>query len=138
MKYPRSAFDQVGGLVYFARMLDKVRLNATGQLPPDYQANVGKAMDLRLCTYLHVTYEALVREVRAGRTDDEVFAWCEAHGRELNEVDVLIWNGFATKRGLRDEASPALQQNKEASGLGGRADIDTFFHYFDVDEKRRP
>ena len=138
MKFPRSPFDQVGGLVFFARMLDKIRLKAAGQLPPDYEANLGRGTDLRLCTYLHVDYEAMAQQVRAGRTDDEVFAWCEEHGRELNEVDVLIWNGFVSKRGLRDEASAALQQYKESSGLGARTDIDTFFNYFDVDEKRRP
>ena len=32
--FPRSAYDRVGGLVYFARMLDKIRLFAAGKLPP--------------------------------------------------------------------------------------------------------
>lgn len=30
----RSPSDQVKGLVYFGRMLDKIRLTAAGQLPP--------------------------------------------------------------------------------------------------------
>lgn len=32
--YPRSAYDQVGGIVYFARMLDKIRLHAAGGYHP--------------------------------------------------------------------------------------------------------
>jgi len=39
MKVPglRSAYDEVGGIVYFGRMLDKIRLKAKGQLPTDYK-----------------------------------------------------------------------------------------------------
>ena len=32
----RSCYDKVGRLIYFGRMLDKIRLHAAGQLPPDY------------------------------------------------------------------------------------------------------
>ncbi len=32
----RSPSEKVGGLFYFGRMLDKIRLNAKGELPPDY------------------------------------------------------------------------------------------------------
>ncbi|MCW5553460.1 MAG: DUF5069 domain-containing protein [Verrucomicrobiae bacterium] len=37
----RSPFDQVNGLVYFGRMLDKIRLAAAGKLPPDWEAARG-------------------------------------------------------------------------------------------------
>ena len=39
----RSPFDKVGRLVYFGRMLDKIRLHAIGKLPPEYQTNLGDA-----------------------------------------------------------------------------------------------
>jgi hypothetical protein len=44
------------------------------------------------------------------------------------------------KRGWRDTDSPPgkLQEHKEKYGLGNRADILTFFDYYDVDEKRKP
>jgi hypothetical protein len=137
MKFPRSAYDKVGGMVYFARMVGKIRLNAAGELPPDYLANLGRAMDLRTCRYLHVDYAALAEQVRAGLNDEQSFAWCVQHGRALDEVELLVWNGFSTKRGLRDESSEMLEKNKRESGLGGRADIQTFFDYYEVDEKRR-
>jgi hypothetical protein len=44
VKTPRSPFDQVGGLVYFARMLDKIRLSARGQLRQDFQKNLGMGL----------------------------------------------------------------------------------------------
>jgi gluconokinase len=49
----RSPYDKVGRLVYFGRMLDKIRLNAAGKLPPDYLANLGDQkpglFDARCC-----------------------------------------------------------------------------------------
>ncbi|MGZ5504339.1 MAG: DUF5069 domain-containing protein, partial [Chthoniobacterales bacterium] len=38
----RSPASKVGGLVYFGRMLDKIRAHGNTELPADYQANLGK------------------------------------------------------------------------------------------------
>ena len=35
-KFPCSAYQETNGIVFFARMLDKIRLNASGELPPGY------------------------------------------------------------------------------------------------------
>jgi len=125
-------------MVYFPRMLDKIRLLAAGELPPDYHANLGRAMDQRTCRFLHVEYATVAEQVRAGATDEEIWRWCAQHGRVLNEVDLMIYNGFSIKRGLKDEVSEELEKFKKTSGLAGRADIQTLFDYFDADEKRRP
>ena len=81
MKFPRSAYDKVGGMVYFARMVDKIRLDDAGELPSDYRENFGRAMDLRTCRYLHVEHAALAAQVRAGLDDEQAFAWCVQQGR---------------------------------------------------------
>jgi hypothetical protein len=39
----RSPYEKIGRLVYFGRMLDKIRLHATGKVPPEYQTNLGDA-----------------------------------------------------------------------------------------------
>ena len=114
MKYPRSGYDKVGGIYYFARMLDKIRLHAAGELPADYHANLGVAMDGGCSKYLHVTYAALAERVKAGATDEEAFAWCEANGRKLSEAEILVWNEFAAKRGWRDATSEFFQKRKAA------------------------
>jgi gluconokinase len=41
----RSPSEKVGGLFYFGRMLDKIRLRAKGELPSDYHANLGIGFD---------------------------------------------------------------------------------------------
>jgi len=140
MTYPRSAYDLTGGLTYFARMLDKIRLHDAGDLPEDYHANIGNGMDARICSYLGIDYAKLAERVLTGGTDEEVLAWVYEQGRTLSEVDILVWNGFATKRGWRDpqDASAFLEKSKALSGLSDRKDIQTLFDYFDVDEKRKP
>ena len=49
----RSCYDKVGRLVYFGRMLDKLRLHAAGNLPADYHNNLGDShqfvLDGRCC-----------------------------------------------------------------------------------------
>ncbi len=42
------------------------------------------------------------------------------------------------KRGWRDEASENLEKYKALSGLAHRADLVTFFDYYEVDEGRAP
>ena len=135
---PVSAYTKVGGLYFFARTLDKIRVHARHQLHADHHEFLGKGFDGRLCHFLGISYDALTTRVLAGGSDEEIFAWCQQHGRKLNDVDLLIWNGFASKRGWRDDATPGLEKNKADSGLAQRSDLLTFFDYYEVDEGRAP
>ena len=139
---PRSAYDQVGGLVYFARMIDKIRLKAKDQLLPDYHENLGKGFDGRCIRFLGVNYAALCERAAQGGSDEEILAWCFEKGRKPSEEEVLVWNSFLRKRGWGDEADDGVSQEldnyKSRSGLAHRTDIQTFFDYYEVDEGRRP
>jgi hypothetical protein len=136
MNYPRSAYDQVDGLYYFARMLDKIWLHEAGKLPADYVPFLEKGSNQRICAYLHIDYRKLVERVKSDGSDQEILEWAYENGRRLNEVERMIWNEFARKRGSNDEASEALAQFKQASGLGDRDDVQTLFDYYDADEGR--
>jgi gluconokinase len=137
-KRPITPFAKLGGFVFLPRTLDKIRLHARGELHADHHEFLGKAFDGRLCHFLGIDYEALKRRTLAGGTDEEILVWILEHGRKLTEVDALIWNGFATKRGWRDEATPGLEKNKAGDGLAHRTDLLTFFDYYEVDEGRAP
>jgi gluconokinase len=137
-KRPVSAYQKLGGFYFLPRTLDKIRLHARGELHPDHHEFLGRAYDGRLCHHLGINYEDLKARVLAGGTDDEIFDWILAHGRKLTEVDALIWNGFAAKRGWRDEATAGLEKNKAGDGLTHRTDLLTFFDYYEVDEGRSP
>ncbi len=140
-RVPRSAYDRTGGLVYFARMLDKIRLHAAGQLRSDFHANLGDGFDARCCRLLGVTYPALRERTLASGHDDEVLAWCHSCGTRPTEEQLLVWNKFMEKRGWRDEddgSTQELEAYKAASGLAHRTDLVTFFDYYEVNEGRRP
>ncbi len=138
---PRSAYDRTGGIVYFARMLNKIRLHAAGVLRADYLANLGSGFDGRCCRFIGVEYSALRDRVLEGGTDDEILGWCFELGTRPGAEQVLVWNKFMLKRGWRDEdngSTRELEQYKAASRLAHRADILTFFDYYEVDEGREP
>jgi gluconokinase len=136
MKIPGLRSDRVttGGLVFFARMLDKIRLHAQNQLPSDY--NRGHGFDRRLCRFLHVDYDALVVATLAEKDDAKVLEWCYVNGRRPTEEEIIVFNSFLSKRGWRDDVSGEIMQHKAKMGLLDRDDIQTAFDIHDADEVR--
>lgn len=134
----RSPYVQTHGIYYFARMIDKIRLHAAGQLAADYHANLGGGFDERCTSFLWIEYPALVERVKAGGSDEEILEWSFRQGRKPSEEEIEIWNEFMRKRGWNDEASERLTMRKRESGCGDRDDIQTFFDYIDLDEGRDP
>ena len=137
MKYPRSPFDTLGGLLYFPRMLDKIRLKQRGELAEVYFPLLGKGFDGRLSLYFGLEYEAFVERVNAGATDEEILEWTRREGISLNDVHVLIWNGFSIKRGWDDDGTPTLEAFKKELGIEGRDDVRSFFEFIEVEEGRK-
>ncbi|MCK9589479.1 MAG: DUF5069 domain-containing protein [Terrimicrobiaceae bacterium] len=136
MKYPKSPQDKTGGIVYFGRMLDKIRLMAAGELHPDLHANLGKAFDQRCVDFLGVEYDALQGKVLEGLDDGQALEWCFENGHRPTGEQIEVWNGFMSKRGWNDEASEILARRKKESGFESRNDIQTMFQYIDADEGR--
>ncbi len=134
----RSPYLKVGRLVYFGRMLDKIRLQAAGQLPAaDYAANLGKGFDGRCCNFLRVGYDELKARALQGGTDAEVLAWAEQKGGPRTDEECEVWNGFMMKRGWRDAGAGTLAQRIKESALEA-APVMTMFDYLDFDEGRDP
>jgi hypothetical protein len=134
----RSPSEKVGGLFYFGRMLDKIRLHARRELPLDYHANLGKGFDEKCATFLRVDYNQLVERVKKGSTDEEILKWCFTVGREPSEDDIYVWNEFMRKRGWNDEVSEIVNRRKAEAGMTDRSDIQTSFQFIDADEGRLP
>lgn len=140
----RSPYAKVGRLVYFGRMLDKIRLHAAGQLPADYVANLGdahlpNAFDARCCRFLRVAYADVRAQALAGENDEQILAWCFARGGARTDEECHVWNRFMMKLGWRDERSEAVRQRIAEYGLAGKGlTIETLFDLFDYDEGRDP
>jgi hypothetical protein len=141
MQPPCSDHIKTNGLIYFARMLDKIRLKAAGKLPPGYFVGLDPdptVFDARITRFLQVDYEELRKRTLEGGTNEEILEWCFQKGRRPNAEDIEVWNGFILKRGWRDNGSEDLAETKKREGLGDREDIQTFVDYHDVDEGRKP
>src|SRR5687767_2518970 len=135
----RSPYAKVGRIVYFGRMLDKIRLHAAGKLPlADYAANLGGGFDERCCNFLRIAYADLKTRTLAGDLNDAgLMQWAEQLGGARNDEECEIWSGFMMNRAWRDPARPLLARRIKESGLESRP-IMTMFDYIDFDEGRDP
>src|SRR6266699_5471226 len=126
---PCSDYRETKGLIYFARMLDKIRLNADGRLAPGYFVGVADDptfFDARCTRFLGINYDELVERTLQGGSDEEILEWCFARGRRPSDEGISVWNAFLRKRGWRDEASDELAESKIEAGFGDRDDIQTW------------
>jgi Domain of unknown function (DUF5069) len=134
----RSAYAKVGELVYWGRMLDKVRLAEQKKLPAGYNLGDEKPnwFDGICCRFLQVEYAQVVDQVRAGGSDEEILQWAFEIGKRPTQEEIMIWNAFMAKRGWRDKAARSLDRWKNELGFKDRPDILTFFDLYDADEGR--
>ena len=137
---PCSDYRETKGLIYFARMLDKIRLHAAGRLAPDYFVGVEDPtfFDSRCIRFLGINYDDLVERTLQGGSDEDILEWCFARGRKPSDEELSIWNAFISKRGWRDEASDDLAAAKKRSGLDDRNDVQTWVDLHDAEEGRTP
>ena len=141
-QFPVSDHVKTRGVVYFARMVDKIRLHAAGKLPADYIGHLGfgdnTSFDARCCRFWGLDYEQVKARTLKGGTAEEIFDDLFAGRQPLNTEQVFVWNLFLLKRGWRDSGTPGVVEGKQASGFGDRADIHTYVDLHDAEEGRPP
>ena len=136
----RSPSDQIKGIVYFGRMLDKIRIAAAGKLPTDWETARGMkiptSFDSRCCRFLKIDYAALEAETLKGdKSDEQLLDWAFKHGRQPSEEEIEIWNAFMIKRGWRDAGTQRLNERLAEIGLPPGT-VQTMFEFIDLDEGR--
>jgi gluconokinase len=136
----RSPSDQIKGVVYFGRMLDKIRLAAAGKLPSDWEVarglNMPTSFDSRCCRFLKIDYAALEKEILKGdKSDEQLLDWTFQHGRRPSDEEIEIWNAFMSKRGWRDAGTQRLNERLAEIGLPPGT-VQTMFEFIDLDEGR--
>ncbi|WP_334319580.1 gluconokinase, GntK/IdnK-type [Termitidicoccus mucosus] len=140
----RSPYAKVGGLVYFGRMLDKIRLHAAGKLPPDYVASFGDSLPLKFdtacCRFLGVRHADLAaRALAPGAPSDEALLdWARnSAASPRSDGDLAMWNDFMIKRGWRDDRVSRVRERVADAGLTDKP-VMTMFDFIDYDEGRDP
>lgn len=132
----RSPYEKTCGLVYFGRMLDKIRSLVRGELPSEYVENFEKDFDQKCAMFLGVSYELLVSYVNEGLTDEAILQSCFGMGHRRSEGEIHMWNEFMRKRGWNDELTGTLQDQKKRRAMLSRSEIQTMFQFIDADSGR--
>jgi hypothetical protein len=137
---PCSDYLETSGIIFFARMLDKIRLHARGLLSDSYNLGFSDSTSFgaRFCRFWEIDYDSLAAKTLAGGTNEEVLEWCFQGKKFPNKEQILVWNSFIIKRGWRDDGSPGLIAEKKLSGFADRDDIRTYVDLHDADEGRTP
>lgn len=137
----RSVYAKVGRLVYFGRMLDKIRLHASGDLPSDYVSKLGDGefytLDGRCCRFLGVPYAIIRERTLAGGSDEEILSWAHERGASRTDEECHVWNRFILKLGWRDERSAVLAERINDPAFEGKQ-IETLVDHIEYDEGRDP
>ena len=135
----RSPYALVGHMVYFGRMLDKIRLYNRKALPEDYLTKIGDArpelLDAQCCKFLDLSHADLSGRVLEGGADEELLVWCREHGKQCSDEDYRQWNSYVARLGWRDEFSESLRQAVQDARIPSQA-IDTYFDLIDFREGR--
>src|SRR5260370_28010624 len=106
MTTPCDDYVETKGVIFFARMLDKIRLKDQGALPGDYNVvgcGVWDCFDARFCRFFGVNENELTERTRQGGTDEEILQWCFARYGRPNEEQIQFLTSFITKPRWRDQ-----------------------------------
>lgn len=136
-----SPYASLDGLVYFPRMLAKIRLHAAGKLPEEYIPYLGdgfegRTFDSRCLKFLGISYGQLVTRTLEGGTDAEILDWTRTHGKNPSAEQIAIWSAYAAKRGWRDDGAAYRAKWAADEGFDPEA-ILTFFDLIDMTEGNR-
>jgi hypothetical protein len=135
---PCSSSIETLGIVYFARMLDKIRLKARELLPAEYNMGFSDptSFDARFCRFWEFDYTLITATTLAGGSDEEILKKLFEGRKFPNEEQILVWNAFLTKRGWRDSGTAGLVEKKKLAGWSARKEIQTWVDLHDAEEGR--
>ena len=92
---PRSVRVRLGGYAHLCRLLDKARAELAGK-NGDYHYNC--PLDQRLFAFTGINHEAMLAEIKTGKTDVQMLEWVNATSkRPIHEV--IAWSAWLEQLG---------------------------------------
>lgn len=129
---PRSPRAKLGGLVHLPRLLDKARAHAAGKIG-DYKWHC--PLDQRLCTFLGLDVEALLAEVKKGRSDTEMLAWVMANSKHPRTAwEIRAWSEWLNHLAAGSADRHQMFADELKGHSPARDDIVTYFDRLDLDD----
>ncbi len=132
--YPRSGREQVGGIVFLGRTIDKMRAFVNGT---QGEYNSHRGLSSRVFNLFGVTPEQFEQAVRENPTDEGVLQWLQEHGKRPSQQEIEAHNQAVLTAGPQnDEGKARFRASLERLGFGDRTDVTTFVDSEDLEEGR--
>ena len=129
---PRSPRVRLGGFVHLPRLLDKARAQAIGRLG-EYVFPC--PLDKRFFAFTGIEADALLTEIKAGRTDTEMLAWIMARLTPArNPWEIEAWSRWLENLAPGDAARHTQFAEALQNLAPGRDDLRTTFDRLDLDD----
>ena len=130
---PRSPYDEVGGIVFLPRTIDKMRAFIAGTVGA-YNAKTG--VSTGVFDLFGVTPDEFEQVVRDNPTDEGVLQALMTR-KPVSQAEIDDWDRRAVNRGPTDDAGWARHWQQLAdAGYGDRKDVRTTFDRLDLDDGR--
>ena len=127
---PRSPRVKLGGYAHFPRLLDKARAFIAGK-NADYHYNC--PMDQHFFNFTGIDHDALLTELKAGRSDSEMLAWIRGKTKRLPS-EIAAWSKWMET--IAPGGAPGHEWFCEMikANVSERDDIYGFFDLLDMDD----
>lgn len=133
---PRSPYEKLGGMVHLPRLIDKVRLAASGQLEGYNYLTLG--FDKQLLDFLCVDAKEFEAAVLAAPDDAQVLVWLKGHlGAGWPPANTMLeFNWKMIQRKPDTEEKQLAFEQQRAVLPGCRIKVETYFDLIDLEEGR--
>lgn len=135
----RSPRETIGDYVILPRLIDKIRVDARGALPPEYSPQLlgGEGtLDWRFLTFTGLDREALRAAILSAPDDAAVLAWVERHATAHTNAEKRAWADAINA--FRPDAERAQRRAQRYPEVAARFDVGAIsvFDLIDLDEGR--
>ncbi len=129
---PRSPRTRLGGYVHLPRMIDKARAFAAGR-HGDYHYDC--PFDQRFLAFTGLEAGAFLAEVKTGKTDSELLAYVQEHGRpKRHPAEIAAWSVWMEQLTVTAPDSREFFNEVHRKNAPHRADIATWFDWLELDD----
>ena len=127
---PRSPRVRLGGYAHLPRLLDKARAFVAGK-NAGYHYNC--PLDRQFFDFTGIDHEAMLAEIKKGRTDTEMLAWVRANTKR-GPAEIQAWSLFLDTNVPGGAGGHEWMAETIKAGAGDRDDIRGFFDLLDLDD----
>jgi hypothetical protein len=127
---PRSSRVRLGGFGHLPRLLDKARATVSGK-NGDYHYNC--PLDKNFFAFTGIDHEALLAQVKAGKSDSEMLAWVRGATKRLPS-EIAAWTSWLDTHGPGGSPGHAWMSESIAKAAKDRDDIRSFADLLDLDD----